>query len=127
MASIRKFSDLLVWQKGHQFVMVIYKVTSSFPGSEQFGLTSQIRRAAVSITSKIVEGFERGSNRELRQFLIIARASLAETQNQLLVARDLGYIAKEDFDKLASQSVEVHKMINGFMKSLQTRQLNTSN
>ncbi len=126
MASITKFTDLIVWQKAHVFVLSIYRSTEIFPVSEQFGLTSQIRRASVSITSNIVEGFERGTNKELRQFLIIARASLAEVQNQLLIARDLKYLSKNDFTKLAGDSVEVHKLINGFMKSLQARKLETS-
>lgn len=126
MATVKKFTDLLVWQKAHSFVLGIYKQTESFPKAEQFGLTNQMRRAAVSVTSNIVEGFERGSNKELKQFLVISRASLAEVQNQLLIARDLEYISKQDFNKLAEQSVEIHKMTNGFMKSLQTRSLDTS-
>lgn len=126
MATIKKFSELIVWQKGHKFVLGIYKATENFPSSEQFGLTSQIRRASISITSNIVEGFERGSNKELRQFLFVARASLAEVQNQLLIAKDLGYLETGDFESLAKQSVEVHKLINGFMKSLQARKLDTS-
>ncbi len=126
MASITKFTELIAWQKAHKLVLAIYKATEQFPASEQFGLTSQVRRAAVSITSNIVEGFERSSNKELKQFLIIARGSLGETQNQLLLARDLGYLSKEDFNRLAHDSIEVHKLINGFIKSLQTRKLETS-
>jgi four helix bundle protein len=125
VATIIKFTDLLTWQKGHSFVLAVYKSTARLPQSEQFGLTGQIRRAAVSVTSNIVEGFERGTNKEFRQFLIISRASLAETQNQLLLAKDLGYLKKEDFERLAGQSVELRKMINGFIKSLQTRSLAT--
>lgn len=121
MASIKKFSDMLVWQKSHNYVLAIYQVTENFPQSEQFGLTSQLRRAAVSVTSNIVEGFDRGSNKEFKQFLIVARASLSETQNQLLIARDLGFVKASIFDKLAADSIEIHKMINGFIKSLQTR------
>lgn len=126
MASITKFTELIVWQKAHKLVLAIYKLTEQFPTSEQFGLTSQLRRAAVSVTSNIVEGFERSTNKELRQFLVISRGSLAETQYQLLLARDLGYISTNEFNKLAKDSVEVHKLINGFMKSLQTRKLETS-
>jgi four helix bundle protein len=126
LASVKKFTDLIVWQKAHKFVLNVYKVTEKFPTSEQFGLTSQVRRAAISVTSNIVEGFERGSNKEFKQFLVIARASLAEVQSQLLLARDLNFIKAEDFEKLASQSVEVHKLINGFMKSLATSKLDTS-
>lgn len=104
----------------------VYRATNSLPSSEAYGLTSQVRRSAVSVPSNIVEGFERGSGKEFKHFLIIARASLAESQSQLLIARDLGYIAKGDFDKLADVSVEVHKMINALLKSIATRQLATN-
>lgn len=110
------FKDLIVWQKAHSFALSVYKVASEFPSSEQFGLTSQIRRAAVSVSSNIVEGYERGSKKELNRFLLIVRGSNAEVQAQLLLAKDLGYISKEDFDKIARQSVEVNKLINGFRK-----------
>ena len=126
MASIKKFTELLVWQKAHTFVLDIYKTTEKFPASEQFGLTSQLRRAAVSITSNIVEGFDRGSPKEFKQFLIVARASLSETQNQTLIALDLNYISRDRFDALAVQSIEIHKMINGLIKSLQTHRLDNS-
>lgn len=121
MASFKKFTDILAWQKSHKFVLNIYRLSESFPTTEQFGLTSQIRRAAVSITSNIVEGFDRGSNKEFKQFLIIARSSLSECQNQLLIAKDLGFMTQKDFEKMAADSVEIHKMINGLIKNLQTR------
>jgi four helix bundle protein len=123
VTSIKKFTDIIAWQKGHALVLSVYKLTDSMPQKEQFGLQSQIRRAVVSITSNIAEGFERGSNKEFIQFLIVARASLAETQNQLLIARDLKYLPKTDFDQLAADSIEVHKILNGFIKSLRTSKL----
>jgi four helix bundle protein len=123
VASIKKFTDIIAWQKGHALVLSVYKLTDSMPQKEQFGLQSQIRRAVISITSNIAEGFERGSSKEFIQFLIIARASLAETQNQLLIARDLKYLPKTDFDQLAADSIEVHKILNGFIKSLRTSKL----
>lgn len=126
MASIQKYTDLIVWQKSHQYVLDLYRVTKGLPASEAYGLTSQVRRSAVSVPSNIVEGFERGSSKEFKQFLIIARASLAESQSQLLIARDLEFISKSDFDKLASISIEVHKMINALIKSIATRQLATN-
>lgn len=101
-------------------MLEVYRLSENFPQIEQFGLTSQLRRAVVSITSNIVEGFDRGSNKEFKQFLIVARASLSESQNQLLIARDLGYLKPVDFEKLVADSIEIHKMINGFIKSLQT-------
>ncbi len=118
MARINKFSELKVWQKGHEYVLAVYRASEDFPRSEQFGLQSQLRRSAVSFTSNIVEGSDRGSNKEFIQFLIIARASLSESQNQLLIARDLGFITSESFNKLADKSVEAHKMVNGLVKTL---------
>lgn len=112
------FKDLIVWQKSHAFVLSIYKATNNFPQSEQFALTSQIRRAAVSISCNVVEGYERGSQKELNRFLLIARGSNAEVQAQLLIAKDLGYLKEKDFAKLAEQSVEVNKLINGLRKGV---------
>ena len=112
------FKDLIVWQKSHAFVLSIYKATNNFPQSEQFALTSQIRRAAVSISCNVVEGYERGSQKELTRFLLIARGSNAEVQAQLLIAKDLGYLKEKDFAKLAEQSVEVNKLINGLRKGV---------
>jgi four helix bundle protein len=127
VASIKKFTDLIAWQKGHALVLHVYSVTDNMPAKEQFGLQSQIRRAVVSVTSNIVEGFDRGSSKEFVQFLMMARASLAEVQNQLLIAKDLQYISKQDFEQLALNSVEIHKIINGLIKNLRTRKLTTSN
>lgn len=118
MATVKNYRELLVWQKSHIFCVEVYRVTKTFPTSEQFGLTNQIRRAAVSIPSNIVEGFERGSNKEFKQFLIIARGSLGESQAQLDIARDLSYISETQHLSLYKMSVEVHKMINSFIKHL---------
>jgi four helix bundle protein len=126
MATINSFTDLIVWQKGHKFVLDIYKLTEDFPASENFGLTSQLRRAAVSVTSNITEGFERKSGKELVQFLALARGSLAEIQNQLVISRDIGYISNEQFDRFANQSIEIHKLLNGFIKSVRSRNQQTN-
>ena len=112
------FKELVVWQKSHAFTLSVYEVTKKLPKEQQFGLTSQIRRAAVSIPSNIVEGYERGSMKEFQGFLLIARGSNAEVQEQLLLAYELGFIDKKDFDNLSQQSVEVNKQINGFRKGL---------
>jgi len=105
-------------------VLEIYKITKNFPKDELFGLTNQIRRAAVSITSNISEGFNRISPKEKLQFYFIALGSLAETQNQLLIARDIGYIKLEIFDKIQTQLVVSQKLLNAFIKS--TRSLSES-
>jgi four helix bundle protein len=127
VASIKKFTELKSWQKSHILALNAYKITETMPQKEQFGLQSQIRRAIVSITSNIAEGFERGSNKEFARCLIMARASSAETQKQLHIARDLGYVSAKTFDQLASSSVEIHKIINRLIKNLRTRDSQTSN
>lgn len=114
---IKKFTDLSVWKEGHKLVLSIYNITKKFPKDEMFGLTSQMRRAAVSITSNIAEGFSRQSYKEKLQFYSISQGSITELQNQLLVARDVDYLSKEDFKKVADESVIVNKLINGFIKS----------
>ena len=114
---IESFTDLNAWKEAHQLVLMIYKVTKDFPKEEMFGLTSQIRRAVISITSNIAEGFSRQTYKEKIQFYSIARSSLTEVQSQLLVARDIDYINKQDFNNIADQSVVAHKLLNGLIKS----------
>ncbi len=117
---IQNFTDLNCWQKGHALLLLVYKATSRFPASEQFGLTSQIRRAVLSITSNIAEGFGRSSLREKVQFYNIALGSVVEVQNQLIASRDLGLIEKKNFDLAWELTIETHKMINGLIKSLKS-------
>src|SRR4051812_27040545 len=95
--TIQTFKDLDAWKHGHQFVLGIYKVTRSFPREELFGLVSQMRRCAVSITSNIAEGFSRASFKEKSQFYSIAQGSVTELQNQLLISKDIGYITESEF------------------------------
>ena len=113
---IVSFTDLQAWREAHTLVLVIYRITRSFPKEEQFGLTNQIRRAAVSVTSNIAEGFSRQSYAEKVNFYSIAQGSLTELQNQLLVARDVSYIKQAEFGKLAEQAITVHKLISGLIK-----------
>jgi len=113
---IRSFTDLDAWKEAHKLVLLIYKVTKDFPKEELFGITSQMRRAAVSITSGIAEGFSRQSYKEKIQFYSIAQGSNTELQNQLLITKDVGYLAKSDFYGIANQSVKVHKLLNGLIK-----------
>lgn len=112
---IKEFTDLTSWQKGHTLVVNLYKLTKVFPKSEVFGLTSQIRRAAVSITSNIAEGFGRQSYKEKIQFYYIAYSSLIEVRNQLLIAKDIGYINPE-YDNIFNQTIEVQKILQGLIK-----------
>ncbi len=119
--TIRSFTDLKVWQEGHVLVLQVYKVTDIFPKKEQYSLTDQLRRSAISITSNIAEGFSRKGIREKLQYYYMAKGSLAELQNQLLIARDIGYIADESFSMLATRTVAVHKLLNGFITSIRSR------
>ena len=113
-------SKLIVWQKSHELVLNIYKITKSFPKEELYGLTSQIRRAAVSIPSNIVEGRARGSNKEYKRFLLISRGSLEEVKYQLLLARDLQYVESNIYNKTVNLTDEVGRLLNGLINSLKT-------
>ena len=115
---IHSFTDLNAWKEGHKLVLQTYKTTKSFPVDEKFGLSNQLQRAAVSVTSNLAEGFSRKSVKEKKNFYYISLGSLTEVQNQLLVARDLEYISKESFKELAEQTVTVSKLINGLIKGV---------
>lgn len=120
MERIKSFTDLIAWKEGHKLVLSVYTLTRSFPREELYSLTDQIRRAVVSITSNIAEGFSRQGAKEKIQFYYMALGSLTEVQNQLLVAKDLNYLKKEDFNNIANQTVKVSKLTNGLIKSLKT-------
>ena len=118
MDKITRFTDLIAWKKGHEFVLEVYKVVSLFPKHETYALSDQIRRAVVSVTSNIAEGFSRQGKKEKVQFYYLSMGSLTEVQNQLLVARDVGYINNEEFQILAEKSVNVSKLIRGLIKNV---------
>lgn len=113
---IKTFTDLDAWKIGHEIVLETYKVTKTFPKDELFALTSQMRRCVVSITSNIAEGFSRQSYKEKLQFYSISQGSVTELQNQVLIARDIGYLDNEIHDKLANKLVTLHKILNGLIK-----------
>ncbi len=113
---IKSFEDLNTWKESHKLAVMIYKITKNFPREEVYGLTSQIRRAAVSITSNIAEGFSRQSYAEKIQFYSIAQGSNTELQNQLLISRDINYIDTDIFNDTFSQSIIVHKLLSGLIK-----------
>ena len=118
---IKSFTDLIAWQKAHRFVLKIYKITQRFPKEEKYGLSDQMRRAAVSITSNIAEGFYKRTSTDKSHFYLISLGSLAELQNQLLISKDLTYITKDVFDWAANESVTIHKLINRLVKSAATK------
>lgn len=114
---IKSFTDLNAWKNAHSLVLDIYKLTKKFPNEELFGLTNQLRRAAVSVSSNIAEGFSRNSYKEKIQFYSIALGSTTEVQNQLLIARDIGHISRETFSGIAEKTIIVHKLINGLIRT----------
>lgn len=119
-SKIKSFTDLNTWKEGHGLVLAIYDLTKRFPKEEQFGLINQIRRAAVSITSNIAEGFSRSSYKEKSQFYSMALGSLTEVQNQSLIARDLNYVTEQEFKNLAEKTVTINKLLNGLIKKSKT-------
>jgi len=120
LSTIKSFEDLPVWQDARKFTNKIYNLTNKFPKEELYGLTSQIRRATVSIMSNIAEGFDRRSDKELTNFLSIARASSSEVQNDLYIVLDLKYISEEEFKKMYAEAKEIAKQINGLMTYLKS-------
>lgn len=118
---VRSYRDLQVWKKGMELVEAVYVVTQRFPGSELYGLTTQMRRAAISVPSNIAEGHSRSSTKEFLRYLSIALGSLAELETQLMLGRNLGYVSAEQLDPLLKQSEELGKMIRGLQKSLNRR------
>ncbi|MBI2448656.1 four helix bundle protein [Candidatus Microgenomates bacterium] len=123
---IKSFTDLNAWKEAHKLVLMVYRITKKIPSEELFCLTSQIRRATISITSNIAEGFSRNFNKEKAQFYTVALGSLTELQNQILAARDIGYIPKEDFTLMADQTIVVSKLINGLIKSTRNNIIHNS-
>lgn len=113
---IEKFQDLDTWKEGHKLVIEIYKISRSFPKEETFGLTSQIRRAVVSITSNIAEGFGRQSYKDKHNFYQMAFGSILEVRNQLIISRDVGYINNSNFQKLDEQAGKVERICRGLIK-----------
>ena len=114
--TIKKFSDLSAWQEGHRLVIQVYTITKFFPKEQLFGITNQIRRAVVSITSNIAEGFGRGTSQDRVHFYIIAIGSLNEVQNQLLISKDIGYLNHTEWNELEKQGIIVHKILSGLIR-----------
>lgn len=115
--TIRNFTDLNTWKEAHQLALLVYKTTVNFPEQEKFGIVSQMRRSAVSITSNIAEGFGRNTRRDKIQFYTITRGSILELQSQSLLSFDLGYTNKNEFDALIRQITIVSKLLSGLVKS----------
>lgn len=117
---IKNFTDLITWQEAHKLVLLIYKITDQFPQKEIYALTSQMRRAAVSVTSNIAEGFSRKSSKEKIQFYYMSTGSLTELQNQLIVSKDIKYINENIYEETVILTTKVGKLINGLIKSIKS-------
>jgi len=114
---IENFTDLNAWKHSHDIVLRVYELTKTFPTDEKFGLSNQIRRASVSITSNIAEGFGRNTAKDKIQFYAIAKGSLLEIQSQLYIAKDLKYITAEKFSDLNNKIIIAIKLISGLINS----------
>ena len=115
---IRDYKDLLVWQKAMELVTELYRLVKLLPKEETYALSDQMRRAAVSIPANIAEGYNRNTDKELLQFLYIARGSGAELETQILIARNLGYLSSEDSEKTMELCLETRKMLNAFISKV---------
>lgn len=113
----KTFQDLIVWQRAHAFVLDVYDYTSNFPKSEIYGLTSQFRRAAVSVAANIAEGFKKKGKRDKVRFMNISQGSLEECRYYIILSKDLGYGVQSQFDKKLQ---EVSKLLDAYSKSILT-------
>jgi four helix bundle protein len=121
MAKIQSFKDLIVWQQAHELALLVYKATKKFPKEETYSLVDQMKRCVISIGSNIAEGFSRRGKKEKLQFYFTAKGSLTELQNQLLLAKDVGYLSKEEFELINEKTESVHRLLNAFIKSAETK------
>ena len=117
---VSSFKDLEIWQRSIGLVEEIYRITKSFPQEETYGLSSQLRRAAISIPSNIAEGFARASEKEYKQFLYVSLGSCAEVSTQITIADRLGYLKQEKADVLSDEVKQISKMTMGLIKKLKT-------
>ena len=122
MALIRTFRDLQVWQKAMAFVLDVYRESRSLPAEEQYGLTSQLRRCAVSIPSNIAEGFSRPSRIEFARFLRVALGSLFEAQTQLEIAGRLGYLPPSRHEDLFEKTREIERMMTSLIAKISKKE-----
>jgi len=120
VSAIKSYRDLVAWQRAFELGLSVYRVTKSFPDHEKYGLTNQLRRAAISIASNIAEGYGRGSRQDYTRFLRVARASLYEIDTQLLFASRLGYTDEQTRSDLQAEVDECGKIIAGLIRRLES-------
>jgi four helix bundle protein len=121
MGPIKHFRQLEVWQEAHRLVLMVYQVTRKYPSDERFGLTSQMRRAAVSIAANVTEGFKRHGIQDKIRFYNISEASLEELKYYFLLSKDLEYISSDSQTNLMSQAESVGRLLNGLIASTERR------
>lgn len=121
MVSFQDFRDIPVWKSAHQLVLAIYKISQDFPKSEIYGLTSQLRRAIASVAANIVEGVNRKTIKETTQFLYHSKGSIAEAQYFLLLAKDLEYLKKTEYEILNKSCQDVANQLGGWIKYLKQK------
>ena len=114
----QSFKDIIAWQKSHQFVLLVYRITNSFPVHERFGLCSQFQRAAVSIPANIAEGYKKLGRADKLRLMNVAQGSLEECRYYILLSKDLNYITDNDYYKLTWSIEEVSKTLNAYCKSV---------
>lgn len=115
---MQDFRNIIAWQKAHQVVLEVYRVTAGYPNAEMYGLTSQTRRAAVSVTSNIAEGCGRGSDADFARHLQIALGSAFEVDSLLLTARDLGFLPVQQYGPLDGKLQEAKRVLNAFLQTV---------
>jgi len=121
---LKNYKELKVWQRAYKLCFEIYQITKSFPIEEKYGLTSQIRRSAVSVPSNIAEGYGRKTTGEYIQALYIAYGSLCELETQILLAGDLNYVRAEKREIFQNEIGDIERMLKGLIKSLENKHLN---
>jgi len=119
---MQRFTDIKAWQRSYALALNVYRTTSSFPAGERFGLTSQLRRAAVSVPTNIAEGSKRRRAQDYARFLNISEGSLAETENLVMLSRDLGFIAAEGAQLLLSEIAEISRMLAALRSKVEESQ-----
>ena len=123
MSGVKRFEDLIAWQKSRELTREIYSISRTENFARDYALVSQIRRAAISIMSNIAEGFERRGRGEFHQFLSVAKASCAEVRSQLYIAFDVGYIEQHTFDRIMAHAEEVGRIIGGLRATVAKQKL----
>jgi four helix bundle protein len=116
---MQRFNDLRVWQRSHALVLAVYRLSDRFPRSERFGLTTQLRRAAVSVPTNVAEGSKRRGQADYARFVNVAEGSIAETEYLLMLSRDLGYATPDEVGLLLAETTEIARMLNALHSRIQ--------